>query len=73
MDKCAFDLGNKCHAVTDKVCLGCKFRKTKEELKAGREKATKRLMTLDRTLLNDINRKYYRGRSRFEDAGREES
>lgn len=62
MDKCAFDNGNKCHAVTDKVCLGCKFRKTKEELKAGREKASARLMTLDRTLLNEIKQKYYTGR-----------
>lgn len=73
MDKCAFDLGKRCHAITEKKCKGCKFYKTKEQLKEGRERATARLMTLDRELLNDINRKYYTGRSRFEDAEREES
>lgn len=64
MDKCAFDLGKRCHALTVKECAGCKFRKTERELKAGREKATNRLMTLDRALLNDIKQKYYTGRKR---------
>lgn len=67
MDKCAFDLGKRCHAMTEKKCDGCKFFKTKEQLKAGREKATDRLMTLDRELLNDIKAKYYSGRGRFDD------
>lgn len=67
MNKCAFDLGKKCHALTVKDCKGCKFHKTKEQLKKGREKATERLMTLDRALLNDIKATYYNGRSRKND------
>lgn len=66
-DKCAFDLGKRCHAMTTKKCDDCKFYKTKEQLKEGREKATDRLITLDRALLNDIKSKYYNGRSRFDD------
>jgi hypothetical protein len=74
MDKCAFDFGKRrCYALNVKKCEGCRFFKTEEELKAGREKATDRLMTLDRKFLNDINRKYYGGRSRFTDDRRGES
>ena len=62
MSKCGFDYGeDMCYAVTEKQCEGCRFRKTKEELQEGRDKATKRLMTLDRVFLNDIKRKYYSG------------
>lgn len=49
MSKCVFDYGeDMCYAVTEKQCQGCRFRKTAEELQEGRDKATKRLMTLDR-------------------------
>jgi hypothetical protein len=59
MDKCAFDLGKrKCSALTTKNCVGCKFCKSTEELKEGREKATERLMTLDKATFDYINDKY---------------
>lgn len=73
MNNCAFDLGKRCHAMTEKKCDCCKFYKTKEQLKAGREKATERLMTLDRELLSHIKFKYHIGKGSFDDAGREES
>lgn len=64
MNKCAFDLDKKCSALNVKDCEGCNFYKTKEQLKKGREKATDRLMTLDRALLNDIKANYYNGMGR---------
>lgn len=65
MSKCAFDYGeDMCYAVTEKQCKGCRFRKTQEELQEGRDKATKRLMTLDRLRLNKIKQKYYNDRRR---------
>lgn len=60
MSKCAFEAGKMCHAVTEKKCKFCHFRKTAEELRVGREKATERLMKLDRETLNNIKRKYYK-------------
>ena len=65
MNKCAFDRGKKCFALTTKKCNGCNFYKTKEQLKEGREKATDRLMTLDMVTLKHIKAKYYCGRSAF--------
>ena len=65
MSKCVFDYGeDMCYAVTEKQCIGCKFRKTEKELQEGRDKATKRLMTLDRLRLNKIKQKYYNDRRR---------
>lgn len=59
MDKCAFDLGKrKCSALTTKNCVGCKFCKSTEELREGREKAAERLMTLDKATFDYINDKY---------------
>lgn len=59
MDKCAFDLGKrKCSALTTKNCVGCKFCKSIEELREGREKAAERLMTLDKETFEYINAKY---------------
>ena len=43
---CAFDCGRKCSALTEKKCGGCNFRKSADELAAGRKKAAKRLGTL---------------------------
>lgn len=43
---CAFDKNNFCCALTEKNCKDCKFRKTPEELEAGRKKAAARLKTL---------------------------
>ena len=39
MDKCAFERGNTCVALNRKECENCAFRKTKEELQRGRQKA----------------------------------
>lgn len=30
-DKCYFENGRKCKALTSKQCAGCKFRKTEKE------------------------------------------
>lgn len=65
MDKCAFEKGKKCTALTTKKCNGCNFYKTKEQLKEGREKSTDRLMTLSMATLKKIKAKYYRGGSAF--------
>ena len=65
MDGCVFDMGEKCFALTEKKCKGCKFCKTKEELKNGRDQATARLMTFDREVLNKIKAKYYSGQKTF--------
>ena len=46
MDKCAFDRECECSALNVKVCEGCSFFKTKEELIASREKAQKRVNAL---------------------------
>ena len=54
MCECAFDRGKKCFALTTKKCNGCNFYKTKEQLKAGREKSTDRLMTLSMATLKKI-------------------
>ena len=59
MNKCAFDNGDKCNAMTEKKCLGCKFRKTEEELKAGREKSLARLETFPLAWKMHIKRKYH--------------
>lgn len=43
---CAFDKNRFCCALKEKMCEGCNFRKTPEELEAGRKKAEARLKTL---------------------------
>ena len=63
MKDCAFYNGDKCSALTEKMCKGCKFFKTKEELIEGRQKADKRIKSLPQTSQSYIKRKYYsRGR-----------
>lgn len=55
--ECVFDKGNdKCSALTAKMCAGCRFRKTKRELDAGRQKAIERIGTLPNR--DQINKKY---------------
>ena len=63
MNKCAFDLGKKCYALTEKVCPGCAFRKSEEELVAGKERASRRVATLPKEQQLHIKQKYhgYRG------------
>lgn len=42
MSNCAFDINKRdCAVLNKKQCVGCHFKKTKEELEAGREKARK--------------------------------
>lgn len=59
MNKCAFDLEKKCAALTDKECKGCRFRKSKEELEEGREKARRRLDSLPIVQREYIKHKYH--------------
>ena len=59
MEKCAFDNEDKCKALTEKKCLGCKFRKTEEELQSGREKARGRLESLPMEEMLHIKNKYH--------------
>lgn len=47
MSNCAFELNKRsCSALTKKQCVGCHFRKTAEELEAGRKKARERIASL---------------------------
>ena len=59
MTKCAFDRECECSALNVKLCEGCSFFKTKEELIAGREKAPKRVNDLPRGQRAHIYDKYY--------------
>lgn len=61
MSKCTFEHGEHCEALTEKNCKGCKFRKTEEELDAGRKKAQMRLFMLSSNKLSAIRHKYYKG------------
>lgn len=66
MDKrCAFDGDDRCNALKDKVCLGCSFFKTKEELNEGRDKAAIRVAHLEKGERDHIRHKYYGGRRVF--------
>lgn len=42
---CYFDKGNRCTALKQKDCEDCNFYKTASEVKAGREKTDKRLIS----------------------------
>lgn len=57
--KCAFELGNKCVALTTKECEGCNFRKTQAEIEKGRKKAKKRFNSLPEELQTYIKEKYF--------------
>ena len=59
MDKCAFDRDDMCTALDEKSCLGCRFRKTEQELYEGRVKAADRLDSLSKRQKIHIARKYY--------------
>ena len=59
MDKCTFDKGEKCSALNEKRCLSCCFRKTEEELEAGREKARERIESLPLVARVHIKNKYH--------------
>ena len=59
MNKCAFDKGDKCTALLTQDCENCSFRKTKEELLKGRQKAKARIDELPAGLRRAIKAKYY--------------
>ncbi len=59
MNKCAFDNEHNCTALNKMKCRGCSFRKTKEELAEGRQKAEKHIRTLPKDIQMHIQRKYY--------------
>jgi hypothetical protein len=61
MSKCAFEYGEHCLALTKKNCTGCRFKKTEEQLEAGRKKAQLKLLMLPKRKLNAIRSKYYKG------------
>ena len=56
--KCAFDRTVYCIALNEKQCRGCAFRKTHEELDAGREKADDRIASLPDEQQEYIRKKY---------------
>lgn len=64
MNTCVFENETECNALREKNCEGCKFRKTKEELIAGREKAIEHINTLPTEQRNYILRTYYAGNRR---------
>lgn len=66
-NKCAFDRGLECAALKDKVCIGCSFFKTKEDLMEGREKAAMKVAEIEPTHRRNIREKYYGGRRAFKD------
>lgn len=59
MCKCTFDKGDKCVALTTHECENCVFRKTKDELLAGRRRARARLEDLPEEQQDAIRKKYY--------------
>jgi C4-type Zn-finger protein len=59
MEKCVFDKGKKCSALSVRDCEKCSFRKTERELAEGRDNARKRLETLPDEQYNAIMKKYY--------------
>lgn len=49
----------RCMILNSKDCYKCPFYKTKSEYKEGREKALKRINTLDQEYKSYIMEKYY--------------
>lgn len=60
--ECAFDRGRKCVALTEKYCDFCRFRKTAEELEAGRQRAAELVSRLPTDQRQHIKLKYYQNR-----------
>lgn len=65
MNDCVFEKGRSCTALRHKECNNCTFRKTKEELIEGRQKALDRVRTLPEIKRLYINIKYYGQRRRY--------
>lgn len=58
MCDCVFSIRTKCGVLTEKNCEGCHFRKTREELLQGREKAAERIRSLPPDKQEHIRLKY---------------
>lgn len=69
--RCAFDRGTLCTALSEKKCHKCSFRKTQEELDAGRERAEQRINTLPEEQQDHIRFKYHVRYSSSEYGGEE--
>ena len=63
MSKCVFAEGKSCKALSEKYCNGCAFKKTKEELEAGRDHAAELFYKLPPEKRKAIRKKYYSERS----------
>ena len=63
MDKCAFDLEEKCTALTKKQCKDCAFYKTKEQLNEVRKRALRLLSKFTPEQRQAFRERYYGGRS----------
>jgi hypothetical protein len=59
MERCAFDRGEKCSVLKGHECGKCTFRKTRDELINGRDKARERIDNLPREQYDAIMQKYY--------------
>lgn len=59
MKWCAFDKGDHCEALLTHNCEKCSFRKTREEVIAGREKAMEILSRLPEEQQAAIRDKYH--------------
>ena len=46
MEKCYFDNGRKCIALTSRFCTGCSFFKTEQQFKDGRKMALERIKSI---------------------------
>lgn len=68
MEKCVFEHGEYCEALTCKECKGCSFRKTEEELNKGRRKVLCRLYMLPASKKRYISSKYHKGKRLFSGA-----
>ena len=57
-NRCVFDRGGFCAALTSRECANCRFKKTKEELERGRRKAIVRVLGLPRQRFQYIKLTY---------------
>lgn len=60
MKQCAFEVRNQCSALREKTCIGCTFRKSKEELEMGRKQAMDRILHLPNIKKTRIIHKYHK-------------
>lgn len=66
INDCTFNRQTKCAALSTYKCEKCSFRKTKEELEAGRRRAMFRIENLPQDVQRAIDDKYYKKRQETE-------